>query len=489
VGLLEAARDGTIAPVVLVAGDRALAEPAADRLAGEIAGLWGVEPQRTLHPASLAELTEDLRTVALFEPGKLVVAIETGLLADRSAASELVQAIRSALPFQGGADDLVGPPRAAARRLLQLLRLHDLDPAGGSPEQVLAALPGAALLGGRGKAADADALRGELRPLLVAALEAGLRGVGEEDLTLVSDLVRGGLPDRHLLILVESAVAPGHPLVEALAGRGAVIDAGRVASDKKEFQGLGALVAELERSSGARIERDAAAELARRTLRLEDFRRGGGKGAIEADSTARLAAEFRKLAMLAGGGRIDRALVEDQVEDRGREEVWPITDALAEGNVAKAVDRALHRIATADDPVGERLGLFAFLSGFARQVVAAGGAMALTGAPAGESFYPRFKSKIAPRIKGELPGGLANPLAKVSEFPLHKAYLVASRLPAAVAARLPSVVLETEQRLKGEGDDPDAALVALLAALAGPVSSGQGARRGSRARAGGGGRS
>jgi len=427
--------------------------------------------------------------VALFEPGKVVVAIETGLLADRAAAGELVGAIRSALPFQGGADDLVGPSRAAARRLLQLLRLHDLDPAGGSPEEVLAGLPGAALLGGRGKAADAEALRGELRPLLVAALEAGLRGVGEEDLTLISDLLRDGLPDRHLLILVESAVAQGHPLVEALVGRGAVLEAGRVAADKKAFQGLGALVAELERATGAKIDRDAAAELAKRTLRLEDFRRGGVKGAIEADSTARLAAEFRKLATLAGGGRIDRALVEDQVEDRGREEVWPITDALAAGDLGGAIDRALHRIVAADDPIGERLGLFAFLSGFARQVVATSGAMALTGAPAGESFYPRFKSKIAPRIKGELPGGMANPLARVNEFPLHKAYQVASRLPAAAAARLPSVLLETEQRLKGEGDDPDAALVALLAALAGTVSSGRGARRGSRGRAAGGGRS
>ena len=53
-------------------------------------------------------------------------------------------------------------------------------------------------------------------------------------------------------------------------------------------------------------------------------------------------------------------------------------------------------------------------------------------------------------------------------FPIFKAYLAAGRIPAATLDSLPARVLETERRLKGDSGDPDAALAALVLALAKP---------------------
>ncbi|KAB2956981.1 MAG: hypothetical protein F9K18_12975, partial [Thermoanaerobaculia bacterium] len=118
--LLDAARAGSLSPVVLVRGDRALAEPVATRLAAALGELWGVEPALLRHPENLAALVEDLRTFALFAAGKVVVAVGTGALADRAAAAELLDEVRAALPWSGGAGDLSGAARTAAVRLLQV---------------------------------------------------------------------------------------------------------------------------------------------------------------------------------------------------------------------------------------------------------------------------------------------------------------------------------------------------------------------------------
>ena len=470
-------------------GDRALGEPLALRLAAEIGATWGVEPHRFAGSGELSGIVADLRTLALFEPGKIVVAVETGLFADRGAAAELLAGVREALPFSGTADDLAGPARDAARRLLQVVRLHDLDPAAAPPDRLLAELPDRLFTGGRAKAGAAEAARRELAPLLAAAISAGLRGAGEEDVSLVADLVRDGLPERHLLVLVESAVAESHPLVESLARRGAIVEAGRLAIEKGRIEGLDPLVAELVRETGARIRPDAAQELARRTLRSEEMRHSGERGGIDADSAARFGAELRKLATLAGGGTIDRALVEAQVEDRGQEEVWPILDAIGAGNAASALEKVRRRLGGADDPIGARLMLFGLLAQHARQLVAVAGAVAATGARAGETSYPRFKERVAPALQGEIDGVAENPLARLNPYRLHRVYLAASRFPAADLAGLPARTLETERRLKGDSSDPEAALDAYLIALAGGLRRGPERSAGSRARAGGGGKS
>lgn len=467
--LLAGATGGEASPVYLVRGERALAEPLAERFAARLAEAWQTEPSRLRHPDDLPALVADLRTYSLFSPGKLVVAVETGVLADRSAAEALLAEARSALPWQGGAAELVGKARVAALRLLQVLRLFELEPGGEEPARLLARLPDA-LFAARGRArakGGAQEAREAFVPLLGAALEAGLRGLGELDASLLADLLRDGLPERHALLLVESSAPDEHPVIEALARRGALVDAGRLAFERGGgVGGVGRLVAELERETGVAIRRDALAELARRTFRAPGGR-GAAPGAIDADSTERFGAEYRKLATLAGAEAIGLDLVRAQVEDRGEEDVWELLDAIGGGRGGEALARLARRLAGAEDPVSERLAVFGLVASFARQLAALPEALAATGAAAGERSYPRFKSAIAPRLQGELPGVARNPLAGLHPFRLHRVYLALGRLDRATALRLPERLLETELRLKGEGDAPGAALAELLLELAG----------------------
>lgn len=466
--LLESVRAGTPSPLFLVRGDRPLAEPAAHRLAQGLATLWGTEPTTLRHPDDLADVVADLRTFSLFAEGKVVVAVATGVLADRAAAAELLAEARAELPFAGGAADLAGRTRAAALALLRVLRLYDIDPAAESAERALERLPAALFApSGRGRAkasAGADP-RAELAPLLAAAVEAGLRGLGEGEASLLADLLRDGLPDRHALVLVESAAAEDHPLVAALARRAALVDAGRLTSERGgAIQGLDRLVAELERETGASIRGAAAQALARRTLRAEGRR--GAEGELDADSTERFGAEFRKLAMLVSGRAIEPADVEAHVEDRGEEDVWQILDAVAAGKPGEALARLERRLAGAEDPDGERLAFFGLVAGFARQLVAVRGLAAATGVKGGEKSYPRFKSDLAPRLQGAVEGLGKNPLAGLHPFRLHRVYLAAARLRESDAERLPARVLETERRMKGDSGEAGAALADLLLALA-----------------------
>lgn len=168
-------------------------------------------------------MATDLRTFSLFADGKVVAVVESGVFADRATAATLFDEVRQQLPWTGGPDDLTGKTRDAATRLLQILRLFDLDPATLGFERALEALPegllaGKARGGGKGKSATHDT-RTALLPLLAAAVAAGLRGLGDNAASLVADLVRDGLPDRHALVLIESAVAEGHPVFEALTRR------------------------------------------------------------------------------------------------------------------------------------------------------------------------------------------------------------------------------------------------------------------------------
>lgn len=465
---LEAARAGNPSPLYLVRGDRPLAEPTAQRLAAGLAALWSTEPTTLRHPDDLADVVADLRTYSLFAEGKVVVAVGTGVLADRAAAAELLAEARAELPFAGGAAELAGRARGAALALLRVLRLYDLDAAAEGPEAALARLPAALFAPagrGRAKATAAGDPRAELAPLLAAAVEAGLRGLGEGEVSLLADLVRDGLPDRHALVLVESAAADEHPLVAVLARRGALLDAGRLSSERGgAIAGLDRLVAELARETGATIRPAAAQELARRTLRSEGRR--GAEGELDADSTERFGAELRKLAMLAGGRAIEPADVEAHVEDRGEEDVWQILDAVAAGKGGEALARLERRLAGAEDPDGERLAFFGLLAGFARQLVAVRGLAAATGVRGGETSYPRFKNDLAPRLQGAVEGLAKNPLAGLHPFRLHRVYLAAGRLRESDAERLPARVLETERRMKGDSGEAGAALADLVLALA-----------------------
>jgi hypothetical protein len=290
-----------------------------------------------------------------------------------------------------------------------------------------------------------------------------------KEASLIADLLRDGLPPRHTLVLVESAVADGHPLLESLARRGAVLEAGRLTAAKGgRVSGIDRLVEQLASETGVHLRSEAAGELARRTLRLEDSRRSGGEGSIDADSAARFAAEYRKLAILAGASGVNAraGAGESRTGAGGRR---PILDALAEGRPEAALAKIRRRLASAEDPALERLSLFGLLSGFARQLAAVGGALEETGARRAESSYPRFKERLAPELQQAIGNAGLPAVARLHPFRLHRVYLAASRFPAERLGRLPALTLEAERRLKGDSSDPDAALAAYTLALAAPA--------------------
>lgn len=461
--------------VVLVHGDLVLAEPAAERVAAALAGALGCTPERNRRPPSLAPFLQDLRTFSLFASAKALLVVDSAVFADRGAAAELIDDAAEVLPVAVEDRPLSGRERQAASRLFQALHLFDLDPLAGSPERLLGQLPVWAFEGGtsrrsrggraRGKK-QAEELRGNLAGLLEMARREGIQGAGEGDLAALADVIRGGLPEGHALILAERSVAADHPVVRLLAERKAVLGVGSVEAAERGggWQGLDLLATELERQTGVGIAGDALAELARRTLRQEGDRRGKGNTGTDADSTARFAGEYRKLAHLAtSSGKIDRKLVAQSVEDRGEEDVWQLLDAVAAGRSGEALDR-LHRLtAGAEEPLNARLGFFSLFASFCRQLTAIRGMMRVSRIPPGEANYARFRDRMAPALQGEVPGGGKNPLAGLHPFRLHKAYLAASRLPEAVAARLPSDLLETELQLKGESSEADTALASLVA--------------------------
>lgn len=470
--VVGAIRAGRVSSLYLVVGERVLAEPVALEIGRALAEKGGGQPEVRRRPARLDEVLEDLSTFSMFGGGKVVVAVETALFADLQAAADLVDEAAEAAP-PAGDGELSAAERRAARRLLRVLELFRLAPDGGSPEQVVAGLPdwvlkGGAAAGGRRRARgkkQVEALVEGLAALLACALREGIEGWAEGELARLDAILERGLPEGHALVLAERSVADGHPLVETLTQRGAVVRLGLVGSRKGGgWEGLHLLADELCRQTGAAIAGDALEELARRTLRQEG--RGWSGGRVDADSTERFAAEYRKLASMSGGGRIERRLVESAVEDRGDEDVFAILDAIGDGKAGDALGRIHRLVASADDASGVRLGLFSRLADFCRLLAAVGGMIEVARVPRGERNYGRFKSSLAPALQRELPDGLPNPLAGLHPYRLHRAYLAASRLPAELLRRLPWRALETELRLKGEGAEADAVLAELVVEMA-----------------------
>jgi len=500
--LLSTLDRGDAPQVFLLHGDLVLAEPAAATLAQALAARLGGRVESYRRPASLAPLLQDLRTFSLFGSAKVLLAIDSAVFADRSAAAELIDDAEEVLPLGGdgggsgagggasggGAGEaaaLSARERLAASRLLQVLSLFEIEAgaAGGPAERVLDQVPAWTLEGGKGARRgrggrargkrQVEELRAGLAALLDAARREGIAGRTDGDLSDLAEAISGGLPPAHVLVFAEREVAADHPLARLLADRGAVAAVGEVEADRRGWQGLELLAAELERQTGVGIAGEAMAELARRTLRKPGDRAVFGRagdaapGTVTADSTARLAGEYRKLANLAraaGAGRIDRRMVEQAVEDRGEEDVWKLLDAIGAGRGGEAMDRLKRLLASADDPAGARLSFFALLATFCRRLTAIRGMMRVARVPGGEANYQRFSTRLAPALQGELPGG-KNPLAGVNPWALHRAYLAASRLPDAVAAGLPWDLLETELQLKGESGEADAALARLVVHL------------------------
>ncbi len=472
--VLKVIAGGERNPVYVVSGDLVVAEPQAEKLAGALAESSGCAVETRRRPAGLGEILQNLRTFSLFDAAKVVLVVDSAIFADRKAAAELIDQAEQALPTEG----VLGVAgREGAARLLQALRLFGID-AAADPAEAVGSLPKWALEGGTARrkkhrkrtAKQAATLRDGLAKLLEAARAAGLEGYAEGDQAELGSIVANGLPDGHALVLVEHAVAVDHPVIQALAGRGAFLDLGKVSAGRDgNWQGLRELTDQLAAETSVSIDGAAAAELARRTLRQTG---SWGKRGVDAESTARFAGEYRKLASLARGGsgkaRITRKQVEGSVEDRGEEDVWKILDALGNGRGGEALARYQRLLAAADDVISARLSFFGLLANFCRQLTAVAGVAKLRSIPSGISNYNQFKSRWVARLQADLDEG-KNPLAGLHPFRLHRAYLAASRMDRDLVVRLPALVFETETRIKGESSEPDVAVTQLMARMTASV--------------------
>ncbi len=473
-GVIRAIEEGRVEPLYLVTGDRVVAEPAALEIAQAAAGRFGCEVETVRHPASLDTVLADLRTLSLFAPGKVVLVVDSHLFADDRAIAELIDEAARAVPIASG-DDLSDDERRAAGRLLHALRLADVDPDLGSAEEAIGRLPADAFTGGstyrgrnrnrgRGKRQAAD-LQSRLVELLDRARQLELVGWADTDVAELAELLRGGLPPQHLLVMAERTAARDHPLVAALRERDALVALEAVEQDRKgRWHGLDGLVERLTAETGVAIDRPAVAELVRRTLQKNDYRKGGG---TREASTERFAGEYRKLASLSGGATIDRRLVETAVDDRGDESVWDVLDAIGEGKAADALQRIDRLLAAADVVDGERLSCFFRIADFALTLTTVAGCAREAGVPRGERNYNRFKQSLFPRLTAL--DSAPPSLVRLHPFRAHRAYLAASRLPARLLAELPARVLATEVALKGGSSRPDVALTAFVTTLAHPV--------------------
>ncbi len=474
--MLKAIAGGETSPVYLVSGDLAVAEPQAEKIAKALAESSGCTVESRRRPAGIGEILQNLRTFSLFDAAKVVLVVDSAIFADRKAASELIDQAEKALPVEGELD--VGG-REGASRLLQALRVFGIA-AGADPSEAVGSLPKWAFEGGTSRrkkkrkrtAKQVATLRDGLAKLLEAARGSGLEGYAEGDQAELGSIVAGGLPDDHALVLVEHAVATDHPVVGALAKRGAFLDLGKVSASRDgSWQGLRPMTDQLAADTSVSIAADAAAELARRTLRQTG---SWGKRGVDAESTARFAGEYRKLASLvrgkdsSKGGQITRQLVEESVEDRGEEDVWKILDAIGTGRGGEALARYQRLLAAADDVISARLSFFGLLANFCRQLTAVAGIAKLRSIPSGVSNYNQFKSRWVSRLQADLEDG-KNPLAGLHPFRLHRAYLAASRIDRDLLARLPALVFETETRIKGESSEPDSAVMQLMARMTSTV--------------------
>ena len=458
----------------LVVGDRVLSEPGAMRIGEALARTAGCEVEVYRRPAELGTLLADLKTYSLFSSAKVVVAVETAVFADAQAAAQLIDEALESCPITfDDAVDLSESQRRSASRLLQTLRLFQIDAQAGSAEEVIGTLPDSALQGAvgsrarrrrRGRKQIAEA-REQLAGLLIAARAAELEGWAETDLGDLADLAERGLPEGHALVLAESTAAGSHPLVQKLAEAGRFAAVGQVEVAKSGgWQGLDLLAAELRHETGSSITGQALEELARRTIQKRQAR--GSSGEVSAESTARFAAEFRKLATMTGANEIGIEMVKNVVEDRGEEDAWKTLDAIGAGRADEALQRIGRLMSAAEDPIAARLSFFALLAGFARQLTALSNLIDLHEIPRRSMPYPRFKAQLAPRLQAELEDERQNPMAGLHPYRLYRAFSVACRVSPESVRDLPARVLETELRLKGDSAQPDAALAELVCDLA-----------------------
>ncbi len=340
------------------------------------------------------------------------------------------------LPVDGGAASSPARRATPRLRLLQILRLYDLDPAAGAPERALGRrFPDGLLSDGKGE----GCRRGAAPPTRAAPRRGGRGGPARHGR-------ERGLAGRRPAARRPAAAATSWSWSRAQSPTGirwskrssgaAVLEAGR----SRLGEGSGAYRGPRRRSPtsssarpGSRLRTDAASRARAAHAAAARIGIGRGRGSVDADSTARFSAEYRKLASLVrrreASTSLDRAR-----QRRGSRRGGGLADprrARRRARRDEALAKIRRRVAGAEDPLAERL----YVLRPPLRIRAAGRwpwreRSRQRALGAARASFETFKNRVAPALQKALTEAGLGALAKLHPFRLHKAYLAAARFPA-----------------------------------------------------------
>jgi DNA polymerase-3 subunit delta len=375
--LLESAAQGQAPAIALFEGDEYLARTSARELAEAVVPAQ----ERALNlvvldaAAGAREIASHLVTIAMFAAPKAVLvegaeafAVEVDPERELARVRELWQARRQ---------------RDAARRLLRLSR-----PAGWTAADLaFGARTGAAAAKWRKDlgVAPEEGDKAWLQELSAYALAQNVTAP-PEDLDVLVRTVERGLPPRTHLILVAEALPPKHPLVRLSQENGAHL------KRRAERRGrtidtldIGPVVAQELGPLKKRLARDAEIELKNRL----------------GDDLRLIAAELRKLALYAGErGQITRLDVEEIVAPVREEEFFALSEAIGEGDAAKALQLFADELRRKANASAVALPFLGAVAGAVRRALADSARYAGTGPR--EIGYNEYQAKLFPALEEEL---------------------------------------------------------------------------------------
>lgn len=443
--LLQAIRQGTVARVYLLYGDRFLCQQAADALCQALLAGGG-----TLHPIDgdqepFTTTLHKLTSFSLF-PGRQVYRVtDTRLLHSVKVAESLwKKAVRARQDNE---------PAKAARHLCSMLESAGLQPA--DPENDPGLLSPAQWKKAFGFTRPQDDLAwtGELLAAAAAApRKEGPARTADDAAAILEQKLSGGIPAQNILVLTAEDADRRKRLYKLLADQQVVLDLS------------------VEAGSGSRAQtaqKKVLQELVRKTLAGfgKTMEPGVADQLLERVGFQPVAVvmESEKLALYAGEkARISMADLEELVGRTRQEALFELTDALGRHDLEKSLLVAGRLAEHGVHP----LAMLATLKNYVRNLLLF---RALQEQP--ENGYsrsmpqPTFQQQVLPRLKEneqwqqELSG---------HPFALYMQFKTAAEFPLATLQRWLAQLLTAEFRLKGSPLAPETVLQHLLLSLLGP---------------------
>ena len=375
--LIAQAAAGKGLPVYLFEGDEYLARTSARELAEALVP----EKDRALNlilmdaSAGAREITSHLVTVAMFAAPKAVVVEGAEAFAEEVDAERELTRAREL--WQGKRQ------RDAARRLLKLVRgagWGAADVAFGS-KTAMSAAKWRKELG----VSPSDDDKGWLQEISAWALAQNV-SAPPEDLEVLLKAVERGLPPKTHLVLVSETLPPKHALVRLAGEKGAHV--------KRRAERRGRTIDTLDISDIVSQELGPLKKKLAKDAELELKNRLG-------DDLRLLATELQKLAMFVGDKpQIQRADVEAVVAPVREEEFFALSEAVGEGDAAKALQLFADELRRKANASSVALPFLGAVASTVRKALGDSARYASLGPR--ELGYNEYQSRVFPDVEAEL---------------------------------------------------------------------------------------